>query len=112
MMLRFARHQQQPLRFSSLFWLALFAVLNAADLLTTYLDLHVGMREGNPLMRVLLEQDGFGALVFYKALMVVVVSVGILALSRGYPMLSRITLAVCNLLVLVVVLSNFIQYQL
>jgi hypothetical protein len=112
MMLRFARHQQQPLRFPPLFWLGLFALLNGCDLLTTYLDLRAGMREGNPLMRMLLEQDGFGALVFYKVLMVVVVSVGILTLNRSYPLLSRITLAICNLLVLAVVLSNFIQYQL
>ena len=112
MILPSARHQQRPLRFSVFFWLALFAILNACDLLTTYLDLHAGMREGNPLMRILLEQDGFGALVFYKALMVLVVSAGILALSRGYPLLSRITLAICNVLVLAVVLSNFIQYRL
>lgn len=112
MMLRSARRQQQHVRLPAFFWLALFAVLNACDLLTTYVDLRAGMREGNPLMRVLLEQDGFGALVFYKALMVLVVSGGILVLHRGYPLLSRITLAICNLLVLAVVLSNFIQYQL
>ncbi len=112
MILRSPSRQQRRARLPSLFWLALFAILNAFDLITTYVDLHAGMREGNPLMRALLNQDGFGALIFYKTLMVIVVSVGILLLSRSYARLSRITLAICNLLVLAVVLSNFIQYQL
>lgn len=93
-------------------WLVLFALLNACDLLTTYLDLQAGMREGNPLMQHLLVSYGFGALIFYKLLMVVVVSIGIAALSRGYPTLSKITLGLCNALVLLVVISNFVQYQL
>jgi hypothetical protein len=112
MILRSAPRSQRRAHLPPLFWLALFAVLNGCDLATTYLDLRVGMREGNPLMRALLEQNGFGALIFYKALMVLVVSAGILVLGRSYPHLSRITLAICNTLVLVVVLLNFIQYQL
>jgi len=112
MILRSPARQQRRVQLPSLFWLALFAILNAFDLITTYIDLHAGMREGNPLMRALLNQNGFGALIFYKALMVIVVSVGILLLSRSYSRLSRITLAICNVLVLAVVLSNFIQYQL
>jgi hypothetical protein len=112
MILRSAPRQPRRLLVSALFWLALFAVLNAFDLITTYVDLQAGMREGNPLMRALLDQAGFGALIFYKILMVLVVSAGILTLSRRYPHLAHITLAVCNLLVLAVVLSNFIQYQL
>jgi hypothetical protein len=94
------------------FWLVLFALLNVCDLVTTYLDLHAGMREGNPLMQHLLATYGFGALIFYKTLMVLVVSFGITALSRGYPTLSKVTLALCNALVLLVVISNFVQYQL
>lgn len=112
MLLRQAPRQGYRASSAHLFWLALFVVLNALDLLTTYIDLHAGMREGNPLMRVLLLYHGFGALIFYKALMVLVVSSGILILNRGYPLLARITLGICNLLVLAVVLSNFIQYQL
>lgn len=112
MLLRQAPRQSHRGSSVQLFWLTLFAALNGLDLLTTYIDLNAGMREGNPLMRVLLVHNGFGALIFYKALMVLVVSAGILALNRGYPLLARITLAICNLLVLVVVLSNFIQYQL
>jgi hypothetical protein len=102
----------QPSRMIHPFWLVVFAVLNACDLLTTYLDLQAGMREGNPLMQHLLASYGFGALIFYKLLMVVIVSFGIAALSRGYPTLSKITLMLCNALVLVVVISNFVQYQL
>ncbi len=104
--------QTQRFPLINLFWLALFAILNACDLLTTYLDLQAGMREGNPLMHHLLTNYGFGALIFYKLLMVVIVSLGIAALSRGYPTLSKITLVLCNGLVLVVVISNFVQYQL
>lgn len=111
MLLRQAPRQGHRASSAHLFWLALFAVLNGLDLLTTYIDLNAGMREGNPLMRVLLLHNGFGALIFYKALMVLVVSAGILLLNRGYPLLARITLAICNVLVLAVVLSNFIQYQ-
>jgi hypothetical protein len=104
--------QAQHVRMINPFWLVVFAVLNACDLLTTYLDLQAGMREGNPLMQQLLASYGFSALILYKLLMVVVVSIGIAALSRGYPTLSKITLTLCNGLVLIVVISNFVQYQL
>jgi hypothetical protein len=111
MILRSAARRERREHFWSLFWLALFAVLNAFDLITTYVDLQAGMREGNPLMRALLNQNGFSALIIYKVLMVLVVSSGILILNRSYPLLARGALAVCNVLVLLVVLSNFIQYQ-
>jgi hypothetical protein len=111
MLLRSAPRRTWRVCSSLLFWLAFFAVLNACDLLTTYLDLQVGLREGNPLMRALLTQNGFSALILYKVLMVLVVTAGILILHRSYPLLARVALAVCNGLVLVVVLSNFIQYQ-
>jgi hypothetical protein len=112
MLLQQAPRQQRWLKFSDLLWLALFVVLNAFDLLTTYIDLQAGLREGNPLMRTLLQQGGFGALIFYKVLMVVVVSLGIVLLYRGYPKLAHMTLGICNVLVLAVVISNVIQYQL
>lgn|SRR5579885_3351923 len=111
MILRTVSRRERRIQISTVFWLALFAVLNGFDLITTYVDLQAGMREGNPLMRALLNQEGFSALIFYKVLMVLVVSAGILALSRSYPFLARAALAVCNVLVLVVVLSNFIQSQ-
>jgi hypothetical protein len=94
------------------FLLVVFALLNGCDLLTTYLDLQTGLREGNPLMQHLLTSSGFGGLIAYKALMVLVVSCGIAALSRGYPTLARVTLWLCNGLVLLVVLSNLVQYRL
>jgi len=112
MMVRSAPRWSWRMAFSSLFWLMLFALLNGCDLITTYIDLHAGMREGNPLMRALLDQDGFSALIFYKVLMVLVVSAGILTLNRRYPVLARTVLIVCNAVVLAVVLSNFLQYQL
>lgn len=97
--------------FSSLFWLVLFAFLNGCDLITTYIDLHACLREGNPLMRALLDQAGFSALIFYKVLMVLVVSAGIATLNRRYPVLARTVLIVCSGVVLLVVLSNLLQYQ-
>jgi hypothetical protein len=112
MILHSAPRLFRHVRFSSLVWLVFFALLNGFDLITTYVDLRAGMREGNPLMRALLDQGGFSALIGYKVLMVLAVSAGILALSRSYPLLARTALAVCNALVLTVVLSNFIQYQL
>jgi hypothetical protein len=112
MILRTVSRRERRIRIATPFWLVLFAILNACDLITTYIDLQAGMREGNPLMRALLNQEGFSALIFYKVLMVLVVSAGILALHRNYPVLARAALAVCNLLVLAVVLSNFIQSQL
>ena len=112
MLFRPLPRQARPTRPVRPFWLALFAVLNGCDLLTTYVDLNVGMREGNPLMRNLLYQYGFGALIFYKALMVLVVCLGIVALNRSYPHLARITLGICNVLVLLVVISNFLQSRL
>ncbi len=111
MILRSAPRQSRHNPFSLLVWLALFALLNGFDLITTYVDLQAGMREGNPLMRLLLDYHGFGALIVYKVLMVIVVSAGVFLLSRSYPVLAQMALAVCNGLVLAVVLSNFIQYQ-
>ena len=112
MLLQQASRHFRQVRFWHFVWLLFFAVLNGLDLLTTYVDLHAGMREGNPLMRVLLDQQGFGALIAYKMLMVLVVSAGVVLLHRHYPQLSRVTLGICNLLVLAVVISNVVQHQL
>lgn len=111
MILRSALRQSRRVHRSLLFWLALFALLNGCDLITTYVDLQAGMREGNPFMRALLDATGFSALIGYKVVMVLVVSAGILMLSRSYPFLARLALAVCTVLVLAAVISNTIQFQ-
>ncbi|MBF6591639.1 MAG: hypothetical protein IVW57_14095 [Ktedonobacterales bacterium] len=91
-------------------WLAVYIVLNIGDLITTNLGLHSGLREGNPLMRALLGQFGFGSLIGYKLLVVAAVLVGIHMLSRRYARLATITLIICNVLVGLAVLLNIVQY--
>ena len=90
--------------------LILYAAVNLADLLSTYVGLQHGLHEGNPLMQHLLATYGFGALVMYKALVVAVVSVGVLALRKDYPRVAQITVVACNLLVGGAVLLNILQF--
>jgi hypothetical protein len=90
---------------------ALFILLNVADLLSTYVALGIGFREGNPLMSALLDRYGFIALIGYKALVIVIVCGGVLLLRRAHPRMAGITLAACNVVVLVAVALNVIQYQ-
>jgi positive regulator of sigma E activity len=92
-------------------WLGLFVVLNIADLVSTELALNVGMQEGNPLMSALLHRYGFPALIVYKLGVILVVGVGVLLLRRYHRRLAGITLLVCNILVLVAVLLNIIQFN-
>jgi hypothetical protein len=93
-------------------WLVLFVVLNIGDLVSTYVALNIGMREGNPLMSLLLQHYQFGALIVYKALVVAVVSIGVLAMRRFHPRLARITILVCNVLVFLAVFLNILQFVL
>lgn len=93
-------------------WLAVFALLNLGDILSTYIGLSSGMREGNPLMSSLLAHYGFGALIVYKVLVVVAVTAGVLLLRTFQLKIARITIAVCNILVLLVVAMNVIQFVL
>ena len=88
----------------------LFAVLNAGDLLSTFIGLAGGMREGNPLMNMLLVQYGFGALILYKVVVIVAVGAGVLFLSTFHRRIAHVTIWVCNLLVLGVVFSNLMQF--
>lgn len=88
----------------------LFAVLNAGDLLSTFMGLASGMREGNPLMNILLVQYGFGALILYKVVVIVAVGAGVLFLSTFHRRIAHVTIWVCNLLVLGVVFSNLMQF--
>lgn len=91
-------------------WLALFALLNAGDLISTYIGLHGGLREGNPLMDGLLMHFGFAALIMYKVLVVAAVAMGVLMLRRFHRGVSTVTIWICNVLVLAVVILNVLQY--
>jgi hypothetical protein len=93
-------------------WLGIFALLNLGDVLSTYIGLHNGMREGNPLMGALLAQYGFIALIGYKLLVVLVVTGGVLLLRSFHASVARVTIGICNVLVLLVVTLNVIQYML
>jgi hypothetical protein len=92
------------------FWLAAYVVFNTGDLVTTDIGLRSGLHEGNPLMRSLLSQHGFIALVAYKLVVVVAVVVGLSALHRRHPRMAAVTLAICNVLVGLAVLLNIVQY--
>ena len=91
-------------------WLALFALLNAGDLISTYMGLHGGLREGNPLMGSLLLHYGFVALIVYKVLVVAAVTIGVLLLRRFHRGIAGATVWICNALVLAVVVLNVLQY--
>lgn len=91
-------------------WMALFAVLNAGDLISTYIGLHSGLREGNPLMDGLLMHYGFAALIVYKMLVVAAVGLGVVMLRRFHRGIASATIWICNALVLVVVLLNVLQF--
>lgn len=91
-------------------WLGLFALLNAADLASTYAGLHSGMREGNPLMSTLLLSYGFGALVVYKFVVIFAVAIGIHVLRGFSKGIATATIWICNALVCIVVLMNVLQF--
>jgi hypothetical protein len=88
----------------------LFAFLNAADLITTFIGLHGGLHEGNPLMGALLTKYGFIALVVYKVLVVAAVALGVRMLRSFRASVASVTIVICDLLVLLVVFANVAQY--
>ncbi len=90
--------------------LGMFAALNIGDLVSTWLDLHAGLREGNPFMSMLLAQHGFGALICYKVLVVSVVGVITALLWNARPRLVGVTLLVCDLLVFAAITINILQF--
>ena len=92
-------------------FLIVYAAINVADLLSTYVGLQRGLHEGNPLMGHLLASYGFSALIAYKLLVVGVVSCGVLVLRRAHPRVARITVVVCNLLVAGAVVLNLVQFM-
>ena len=99
-------------RFAFPRWLCVFALLNLGDLLSTYAGLHNGMREGNPLVGGMMAQYGFASLIAYKAFVVLAVTFGVLWLRSMHPSVARVTLNICNTLVLIVVLLNVTQFVL
>jgi hypothetical protein len=90
--------------------LGLFAALNVGDLISTWVDLQAGLREGNPFMSMLLAQHGFGALIFYKVLVISVVGLITAMLWGARPRLVGVTLLVCDLLVFAAVTVNILQF--
>ena len=88
----------------------IFALLNAADLISTFVGLHIGLREGNPLMGALLARYGFIALILYKAVVVGAVAIGVRMLRAFRVSIANITIVICDLLVLFVVIANVTQY--
>ncbi len=90
--------------------LGFFAALNIGDLISTYVDLHAGLREGNPLMNHLLASHGFGALIAYKVVVITLVGVVTANLWRTRPKLVGYTLLACDVLIFAAVTSNIIQF--
>ena len=95
-------------------WLqaALYVALNLGDVISTYLGLRHGLSEGNPMMRMLLSHDGFGALIAYKIAITVVVLMGLWLLGVWSVRAARVALLICNTLVALVVILNFAQFAL
>lgn len=87
-----------------------YALLNLGDLVTTGIGLTMGLHEGNPLMNRLLAAYGFDALVVYKVLVVVLVTLGITYLMRQHQRVAAATLVLCSLLVGFAVVSNLAQF--
>jgi Domain of unknown function (DUF5658) len=90
--------------------LAIFALLNAGDLVSTYAGLRSGMHEGNPLMSGLLGSYGFDGLIGYKVVVILAVSVGVFVLRTFSKGIASATIWVCNALVAVVVILNVTQF--
>jgi len=90
-------------------WEILYALLNLGDLVSTYIGLHVGLSEGNPLMHDLLGLTGFGGLIAYKVFVTVVVILGVGILHRWQPRVAHLTIWMCNILTLAAVVLNVVQ---
>jgi hypothetical protein len=90
--------------------LAVFALLNLGDLASTYFGIMHGLNEGNPIMRRLLAHYGFSALIADKLIVIAAVTWGALLLSRLDWRVARIIALVCDTLLLLVVISNVVQF--
>jgi hypothetical protein len=103
------RNTSRSYSLSLALWLVVYTLLNVGDLLSTYLGLQAGLREANPLMSNLLAQDGFGALIAYKLIVIVAVVAGALTLFRMHPRAAYFTVHICNGLVFLAVFLNVAQ---
>jgi hypothetical protein len=90
--------------------MGLFAALNVGDLVSTWIDLHAGLHEGNPLMSQLLGSYGFGALIVYKIFVVSLVSGITLVLWSVRPRMVGMTLLACDVLVFGAIAVNVMQF--
>jgi Domain of unknown function (DUF5658) len=90
--------------------LALFAALNIGDLVSTWIDLQAGLREGNPFMNFLLQEHGFGALIAYKILVILLVGVVTALMWQVRPRLVGYTLIACDFLVFCAITINVLQF--
>ncbi len=105
-----ARHSRRvALPLTMVIGIVLYVLLNVGDVLSTWIGLHTGLHEGNPLMSRLLATYGFSALIAYKVAVVVAVSAGVTKLSRSYRRVAMGTLIICNVLVGLAVLLNLLQ---
>src|SRR5258707_6999712 len=78
-----------------LVWLGIFGLLNGVDILSTWVGLANGMREGNPLMDGLLGNYGFGALIGYKFPVVLAVNACVLLLRSFSSHITCVTIRIC-----------------
>ncbi len=90
--------------------IGLFATLNIGDLVSTWVDLHAGLHEGNPLMSQLLAGYGFGALIVYKIFVVSLVAGITLILWSVRPRMVGFTLLACDVLVFGAIAINIMQF--
>jgi hypothetical protein len=90
--------------------LAVFALLNLGDLASTYVGIMHGLNEGNPLMSRLLAHYGFSALIADKLIVIAAVTWGALLLARLDWRVAHIIALVCDTLILLVVISNVVQF--
>jgi hypothetical protein len=100
----------RPSNYLLVILLAVFALLNLGDLASTYLGIMHGLNEGNPIMSRLLAHYGFSALIADKLIVIGAVTWGALLLARLDWRVAHIIALVCDTLILLVVISNIVQF--
>lgn len=90
--------------------LGLLVLLNALDVLTTYIALHHGAVEGNPVTRSIIDH-GFGWVIFWKALVLLVLAIGIIRIQSQRPLATLVAVWTVVGAYLMVVMINFSTLQ-